>query len=413
MNNILLATDFVDLRDRFRAATGQSIPALPPGPLPESPAQLFQQLGGGEIPEVVVIDERSGTEAALALASRLDVECPGIAVVLVSDRVTELGLAAMRAGVSDIVPTESEEDEIRGALDRAVRVTRQRSPAGHGDGHDLGAGPQSRRGQVISVVSPKGGVGKTTVAANLAVGLARSAPHSTVLVDLDLQFGDVSNALNLTPEHTIVDVVQGAAARDSMVLKTFLTQHDTGLTVVCGPNSPAEADLVGVSELTHLLQTLAAEFRYVVIDTAPALTDQTLAALDLTDDLILVTSMDVPGVRGLRKELDILRDLGMGFDRRHVVVNFADAHSGLTRADVEAAIGTGVDLVLPRSRAAAVSINQGVPLMQNEVRDPMTKKLRRLVDRFTPAPLNEPRPAESTIGSRLGGRHRLRRGGSK
>lgn len=411
MNNILLATDFVDLRDRFRAATGQSIPALPPGPLPESPAQLFQQLGGGEIPEVVVIDERSGTEAALALASRLDVECPGIAVVLVSDRVAELGLAAMRAGVSDIVPTESEEDEIRGALDRAIRVTRQRAPAG--DGNDAGAGPQSRRGQVISVVSPKGGVGKTTVAANLAVGLARSAPHSTVLVDLDLQFGDVSNALNLTPEHTIVDVVQGAAARDSMVLKTFLTQHDTGLTVVCGPNSPAEADLVGVSELTHLLQTLAAEFRYVVIDTAPAMTDHTLAALDMTDDLILVTSMDVPGVRGLRKELDILRDLGMGFDRRHVVVNFADAHSGLTRADVEATIGTGVDLVLPRSRAAAVSINQGVPLMQNEVRDPMTKKLRRLVDRFTPAPLNEPRPAESKIGSRLGGRHRLRRGGTR
>ena len=91
MNNILLATDFVDLRDRFRAATGQPIPALPPGPLPESPAQLFQQLGGGDIPEIVVIDERSGTEAALALASRLDIECPGIAVVLVSDRVAELG----------------------------------------------------------------------------------------------------------------------------------------------------------------------------------------------------------------------------------------------------------------------------------------------------------------------------------
>ncbi|MBB1049723.1 AAA family ATPase [Dietzia sp. CW19] len=413
MNNILLATDFVDLRDRFRAATGQPIPALPPGPLPESPAQLFQQLGGGDIPEIVVIDERSGTEAALALASRLDIECPGIAVVLVSDRVAELGLSAMRAGVSDIVPTESEEDEIRAALDRAIKVTRQRAPAGLGDGTDLGAGTQSRRGQVISVVSPKGGVGKTTIAANLAVGLARSAPHSTVLVDLDLQFGDVANALNLTPEHTIVDVVQGAAARDSMVLKTFLTQHDTGLTVVCGPNSPAEADLVGVSELTHLLQTLAAEFRFVIFDTAPALTDHTLAALDMTDDLILVTSMDVPGVRGLRKELDILRDLGMGFDRRHVVVNFADTHSGLTRADVEATIGTGVDLVLPRSRATAVSINQGVPLMQNEIRDPMTKKLRGLVDRFAPAPRNEPRLAKEKAGSRFGGRHRLHRKGAR
>ncbi|MDX2356287.1 AAA family ATPase [Dietzia sp. PP-33] len=413
MNNILLATDFVDLRDRFRAATGQPIPALPPGPLPAGPAQLFQLLEDGAVPEVVVIDERSGTEAALELATRLNVECPGIAVVLVSDRAAELGLGAMRAGVSDIVPTESDEDEIRQALDRALRVTRQRSPAGQGDGADPGQGSQSGRGRVLSVVSPKGGVGKTTIATNLAVGLARSEPHSTVLVDLDLQFGDVANALNLSPEHTLVDVVQGVAARDSMVLKTFLTQHETGLAVVCGPHSPAEADLVGVEELTHLLQTLASEFRYVVIDTAPALTDHTLAALDLTDDLVLLTSMDVPGVRGLRKELDILRDLGMAFERRHVVVNFADTHSGLTRSDVEATIGTGVDLVLPRSRAAAVSMNQGVPLLLSEARDPMTKKLRHLVDRFTPAPMRDPRPAKATAGPGFGGRHRLRRKGAQ
>ncbi|PAY23398.1 hypothetical protein CEY15_08785 [Dietzia natronolimnaea] len=413
MNNILLATDFVDLRDRFRAATGQAIPALPPGPLPASPAQLFQQLGGGDVPEVVVIDERSGTEAALELASRLNAECPGIAVVLASDRAAELGLAAMRAGVSDIVSTESDEDEIRHALDRADRAARQRTRVGPGDRDDSRTGSRSTRGRVISVVSPKGGVGKTTIAANLAVGLARAEPHSTVLVDLDLQFGDVSTALNLAPEHTIVDVVQGAAARDSMVLKTFLTQHESGLTVVCGPHSPVEADLVGVDELTHLLQTLAAEFRFVVIDTAPAITDHVLAALDLTNDLVLVTSMDVPGVRGLRKEMDILRDLGMAFERRHVVVNLADPHSGLTRSDVEATLGTGVDLVLPRSRGAAVSINQGVPLLQSDVRDPAAKKLRRLVDRFAPAPKKEPRPSREKAGSRFGGRHRLQRKGAQ
>ncbi len=114
----------------------------------------------------------------------------------------------------------------------------------------------------------------------------------------------------------------------------------------------------------------------------------------------------MPGVRGLRKEMTVLRDLGIDVDRRHVLVNFADPRSGLTKADAEATIGAGVDLVLPRSKAVPVSVNQGLPLLQSDTRDPMTKQLRRLVDRFTPAPM---RPAPTAAPITVGGRHRLRR----
>ncbi|MDD9204957.1 P-loop NTPase, partial [Georgenia sp. 10Sc9-8] len=103
------------------------------------------------------------------------------------------------------------------------------------------ASPPAPSGRVISVVSPKGGVGKTTVATNLAVGLAQAEAHSTVLVDLDIQFGDVASALDLQPEYTLPDAVTGPASRDTMVLKTFLIQHETGLYVICGPDSPAAA----------------------------------------------------------------------------------------------------------------------------------------------------------------------------
>ena len=112
------------------------------------------------------------------------------------------------------------------------------------------------QGRVINVMSPKGGVGKTTVSTNIAVGLAQREPGSTVIVDLDVQFGDVASALDLEPTHFIADVVHGAARYDAMVLKTFLTMHKTGLYVICAPNSPAEADAITPEDVTHLLEML-------------------------------------------------------------------------------------------------------------------------------------------------------------
>ncbi|WP_129788419.1 AAA family ATPase [Promicromonospora panici] len=252
------------------------------------------------------------------------------------------------------------------------------------------------RGRVVSVISPKGGVGKTTVATNLAVGLAKAEPGSTVLVDLDVQFGDVATALNLTPQHSLADAVQGVGSGDSMVLMTFLTQHETGLHVICGVDSPAAADVVTDSDVRRLLATLAADFKYVVVDTAPGLSEHTLAALDETTHPLLVTSLDVPGVRGLRKELLTLDALGMFVGSRFVALNFVERNSWLSVADAEATLGTGVDLLLPRSKAIPASVNLGVPLLQSGVRDPMTKQLRTLVGRYT-APESE--------DERLRGRH--------
>lgn len=421
MSRILVASDSADIRSRVADAIGEPIAVIAGHPLPAGPSQLFQQLGAGmPVPEVVVIDTAAGQAEALDLTWRLHNECPWISVVLTSIQPDALALAALRAGACDVVHTDVDQAELGTALNRAVHLARSASQSGPGDPGTNGNAADAR-GRVISVVSPKGGVGKTTVASNLAVGLARTAPGSTVLVDLDVQFGDVATALNLNPEYTLLDVVRGPAVQDSMVLKTFLTQHETGLHAVCGPDSPADADSVTAADVTQLLKTLASEFRYVVVDTAPGLDDHALAAIDQADELILMTSLDVPGVRGLRKELAILRDLGVAFERRHVLVNFADTHSGLTKADVEATIDTGVDLVLPRSRAAAMSTNQGIPLLQNDTRDALTKQLRKLVDRFTPAPMRPAAPntngaapgatgpAASAGAAILGGRHRLRR----
>jgi pilus assembly protein CpaE len=385
MSRVVLAGASEDLVLRVKEATEGDVGVLPPGRLPSDPARLFEQLLDGELPDVLLVGPHAPAPDVLTLASRLDVQSPGISVVLMAEPSPEMWQAAMRAGIRDLLPPGAGVDEIRAAVERAGHAAASRRRV-------LRPVSETERyaGRVITIASPKGGVGKTTVATNLAVGLTASAPQSTVLVDLDVQFGDVASALGLTPEYTLPDAVRGPAAEDTMVLKTFLTQHPSGLYAVCGSDSPAAGDTVTGEDVTRLLASLAREFRYVVVDTAPGLSEQTLAALDRASDVVMLTSMDVPGVRGLRKELDVLRELAMIPAGRHIVMNFADPKGGLSVRDVETTIGAGVDVVLPRSKAVPASTNQGVPILQSRRRDPMAKEMRRLVSRFAATPLMRP-----------------------
>jgi pilus assembly protein CpaE len=381
MSRVVLAGADEDLVLRVKEAADGDVTVLS-GRLPAEPARLFEQLLDGELPDVLLVGPHAPAPDVLTLAARLDVQSPGISVVLMADPSPDMWQAAMRAGVRDLLAPTAEAGEIRAAVERAAAAAAGRRRV-------LRPVEETARytGRVITIASPKGGVGKTTVSTNLAIGLTALAPQSTVLVDLDVQFGDVASALSLVPEYTLPDAVHGPASQDTMVLKTFLTQHPSGLYAVCGSENPAAGDAVTAEDVSRLLASLAREFRYVVVDTAPGLSEQTLAALDRATDVVMLTSMDVPGVRGLRKELDVLRELCMIPAGRHVVMNFADPKGGLSVRDVETTIGTGVDVVLPRSKAVPASTNQGVPLLESSRRDPMAKELRRLVSRFAATPL--------------------------
>ena len=394
MSRVVLAGADEDLALRVKQAADGDVHLLPPGRLPSDPGRLFEQLVDGELPDVLLIGPGAPPDSVLTLASRLDVQAPGISVVLIAEASQQMWQAAMRSGIRDLLSPSASVPEIRDAIERA-------SVAANGRRRVLRPTTETERyaGRVITIASPKGGVGKTTVSTNLALGLTAHAPQSTVLVDLDVQFGDVASALGLAPEYTLPDAVHGPASEDTMVLKTFLTQHPSGLYAVCGADSPTAGDTVTADDVSRLLASLAREFRYVVVDTAPGLSEQTLAALDRATDVVMLSSMDVPGVRGLRKELDVLRELCMIPAGRHVVMNFADPKGGLSVRDVETAIGTGVDVVIPRSAAVPVSTNQGVPIVAGGRKDPAAKELRRLVSRFAATPLKAGRGARHRAAS--------------
>lgn len=248
---------------------------------------------------------------------------------------------------------------------------------------------------VIAVVSAKGGVGKTTIATNLAVGLAKDAPMSVVLVDADVQFGDVATALSLVPTRTLPDLVTGVVPNDTMVLKTYLTAHPSGFYVACGAETPDDGDRVSGEQLSNLIRQLAEVFDFVIIDTAPGLGDHTLAALELATDAVMVCDMSVPSVRGLRKELAVLASIGIMPASRHIVLNFGDRSSGMSVRDVEQTIGVPVDVAIRRTNLIALSTNRGIPLLAEGTRNPANKALTALVRRFHP-----------TASLKLGRRHR-------
>lgn len=384
MSRFVLITPNTDFDSRLRqAVTGGlhgSVQTFFTNALPDDPRALFAQLDQEPL-EVLILGPEVLVDEALRLATVLDVQFPELSVVLVNDPDPAFVLQIVRTGIREILSPSADPAQIRVLLERACQyhASRRRLP------DTKPAAESTRKGMVIGVFSPKGGVGKTTIATNIAVGLGKIAPMSVVIVDLDLQFGDVASGLYLNPEHTVTDAVTPAASRDTLVLKAFLTVHPASIYALCAPKTPVDADTITPEQITRLLEQLADEFQYVVVDTAPGLPEVGLAALEQCTDVVWVSGMDVPGIRGLRSGLDVLRQLEILPESRHVVLNMADTKLGLSVEDVESTIGAPVDVSIPRSRGVALSTNRGIPLLQESRKDPAVKGFQTLVQRFNPA----------------------------
>jgi pilus assembly protein CpaE len=333
--------------------------------------------------EVVAFGPDYDLEAALEIARRLDIERPEITTVLISAPTTDLLEKALRAGVREVLAPDATGPDIVTAFERASDVARRRRSSLGGDAEH--EGPERR---IITVISPKGGSGKTTTCTNLAVGLAQAAPGDVVLVDLDLQFGDAASALQLEPESTMVDIARAPMVEPAAV-KVALTSHESGLYVLCAPESPADAESVTAEHVAATLAILADQFRYVVVDTDAGLSEHSLTAIELATDLICVCSMDVPSVRSLRKELIAIDQLNLTKARRHFVLNRADTRVGIEAQDIETTVQLHIDISVPSSRAVPLSLNQGSPLVVSDPRSPVARQFMALVGRFIEQPATQ------------------------
>jgi pilus assembly protein CpaE len=361
--------------------------------LPRTDPQVAAHEIAAKGASVLVLGPGMPASFGLALAETIDMHYPDICVVLVARPTTKLWERALRAGVREVIAPEADDPEVRESISRAGAAAARRQ-AGNAAAVTREAAP---RGRVISVVSPKGGAGKTTVATNLAMKLAQAAPGKVVIIDLDLQFGDVASALALGPQATMADAARADVRLDSTALKVFLEPHPSGFYALLAPHFPAEADEVTGATVGHVIDVLAGEFAYIVVDTAAGMDEYALAAVERSDDIVMVCVTDVPSVRGLRKAIDVLDLLGMTRARRHLVLNRADDRVGLSTRDVEATLGLPVDVSVPTSRDIQIAINQGSPIVESEPRSPAARSLSGLAQRFVEIPA----AAQQTGGRRF------------
>ena len=354
--------------DLFTSVTGPSSRVVP------NLEQLKETLNDDPSEYAIVLGPAVDLEAAAALADTLRVTRPATSVILIRRRVDTSVLAeALRSGMREVV----EERDLTG-LGEAVRRAAQVWHALNGPVEESGVA----HGKLITVFSPKGGVGKTTLAVNLAMALSTDESR-TCLVDLDLAFGDIAITLQLFPARTIADAVHMEHDLDFPVLETLLTPHRSGLSALVAPVQPDAKDSVSPLLISKILRLLKGNFDYVVVDTSPAFDEHVLHAFDEADQMLLVTTLDVPTLKNVKIAVETLDLLNFPVSKRNLVLNRADDKVGLSAEKVQSTLGMQIMSSIPTSPQVASATNAGEPIVSALPRHPVSQAIMNLAREVT------------------------------
>lgn len=245
-----------------------------------------------------------------------------------------------------------------------------------------GAAPRGEAGgQLIAVLGPKGGTGKTLTASNLAVALATEGKR-VALVDLDLQFGDLGLVLGVAPDRTSFELANSGGTLDADKLDAFLTTHDSGVRLLLAPTRPDQAAAVRPEFLRELYPVLREAFDYVVVDTPPGFTPEVIATIDAATGICLIATLDVPSLKNAKLGAETLELMGYSPSGVRVVLNRADTNVGVTHADVVSVLGRAPDVLVPSSRDIVRSINAGEAIVLSSPRSEAAKAFRALAQIF-------------------------------
>ena len=355
----VISTD-VRFRDRLREALSESGRgfrialelSVRFGDFGEEQIRAVRQAG----PDLLVVDLEDDPEVGVKLVQFLAESNPGQRVLAVGPALSQtLLLAAMRAGVSDYLQKPVEPDVLAEGLQRVTVL--------------LGRGTESvkKPGQVFSVFGAKGGTGATTLATNLAIVLHRLTGKRTLLVDLDLELGEVAVLLGVRPRFNLVDMVQNFHRMDAGLLASYIEQHPSGVHLLSAPFHPERTETTSADEIRKIIQFLKHHYDYVVVDTPKSFSPTTLAAFDQSDLVFLMVALDLPSLRNLQRGLPLLkRVLPRGLDQTRLVINRYQPDEEIGLKEVEQTLGLKVFWTLSNDYEAVMrSINAGKPIVLN------------------------------------------------
>jgi pilus assembly protein CpaE len=320
-------------------------------------------------PDMLMIACQEYSERALYLIEGAKRDRPDRAVVVLflgspdgfMERVFE-------AGADDLLTLPAAPADVRFALEKVVARRR-------------GSNDASAVNPLICVLGPKGGTGKTLTACNLAVALAQ-AGKKTVLVDLDLQFGDVGIALALSPDRTIFDLAQAGGSIDADKVEGFLTEHPSGLRALLAPGRPDQAASVTVELLREVYAALRSRYDFVVVDTSPGFTPEVIATIDTANHLCVVGMLDALSLKDTKLGLETLELMGAAPEQIRLVLNRSDSKIGITHADVATILGRSPDVLVPSDREIPRGITEGKPIVLADDRCGAARSFKNLAGLF-------------------------------
>lgn len=354
-------------------------------------------------PQIVLMElGPSPDETFAAVQKTLEFQPRTHIILVLPDVSPDAVVRAMRAGARDVLARPVDPDDLATALAAGMtalqRHQREEVPS---DGH------------VVTVFSSKGGLGTTAVACNLAVALSQQH-HSVVLVSVDLRGGDTALFFDLQPTHTIFDVSQNIARADAAFLRGCLSEHESGVHILAEPYEPEAADLITAAQITQILRLLKSMYQFIIVDTTPGLNEQTMAALDVSDTVMMLLMLSVPSIRSTQRTLDVLTRLRFEQDRVRLAVNRYDSESEISIKDLEETLRHPIWWQIPNDFfAISRSVNQGIPAMLLAPDSKFSRNMHELGRQLMPTVGGGPVSAGNVHAESRGGFLRFLRGGAK
>jgi len=340
-------------------------------------------------PDVLLLDINMPGMDGIATAEQLSATLPTSSIVMMSVQGEPDYLRrSMLAGAREFLVKPFSADE----LSAAIRQVHQREQQKLGNmaaipvyqnGQSSTNGERRKRGRVVTFFSPKGGVGRTTMAVNTAVAAATEGQR-VVIVDASLQFGDVGVLLNMSPKNnTVADVVRELGTGETDTIESMIIDHSSGVRVLLAPPSPEQAELVTPEHVTAIVSALRATHDLVVVDAWPWLNDTTITFLDNSDVIVALLTLEISNIKNLRQFLELVGTLGYKDDKVRLVLNRADSAYGIRLQDVESSIGRKIDhTIVSDGQTVVYALNRGVPFVMGNKQARVSQdviKLARLV----------------------------------
>ena len=340
-------------------------------------------------PDVVLMDINMPDMDGITATERMAAEAPDAAVVMMSVQgEADYLRRSMLAGAREFLVKPFSSDELTASIRQvhAREVEKQSRRAAApvmapaGDGTAAAPGGGDRDGRIVAIFSPKGGVGRTTIAVNMAVAAATELGKSVVLMDGSFQFGDVGVLLNLNPKNkSIADLVPELEAGEAESLDTFVINHSTGVRVLLAPPSPEMAELITPTAVKRVLDALRRQHDLVIVDCTSWFNETTLSILDAADVVLTVLSLEITSIKNMRLFLEVAEQLGYERGKVKLVLNRADSSLGIRVTDVENSIGRKVDhTIVSDGRSVVYALNRGVPFFLSNREAQVSQDILRL-----------------------------------